>query len=185
MFFSYTCILKYMNYIQSYTIIYLYIIIYTSIIVLIQGPRIPDDLRLLIFHLSLYEAFIYAQSALPFHLLFNFQPLIIILLFLPSRSTWSNPELPVCLLVEVLAPRRREHSYYLQIRGMAAMSWHWPLTKHKIKANQMCLIASLTPTPACYKTALSWCSLGCRSRRDGRIHHKDFFVKWGQCVSSC
>ncbi len=31
----------------------------------------------------------------------------------------------------------------------------WQITKHKIKANQMRLIASLTPSPACYKTAPS------------------------------
>ena len=36
------------------------------------------------------------------------------------------------------------------------------------------LIASSNPTCVRYKTAPSWCSLGCRSRCDSRIHHNFF-----------
>ena len=42
MFFSYTCISKYMKYIRAYTIIYLYILVYTNMIILVQGVGIPD-----------------------------------------------------------------------------------------------------------------------------------------------
>ncbi len=41
MFLAYTCIYKYKKYIQSYTTIYLYILQYTSMIIPIQGVRIP------------------------------------------------------------------------------------------------------------------------------------------------
>ncbi len=37
MFLACTCIYKYINYVQAYTSIYLYILQYTSMIILIQG----------------------------------------------------------------------------------------------------------------------------------------------------
>ena len=47
---------------------------------------------------------------------------------------------------------------------MACLNPSWAVSR---------LIPSL-PTPARYKAPPSWCSLGCRSRCDGRIHHKVF-----------
>ncbi len=45
MFLAYTCIYKYMNYIQAYTTIHFYILRYTSMIILIQGAGIPDEVQ--------------------------------------------------------------------------------------------------------------------------------------------
>ena len=42
MFVSYTSISKYMKYIRAYTIIYLYILVYTNMIILLHGVGIPD-----------------------------------------------------------------------------------------------------------------------------------------------